>query len=162
MPPNDYKTDVGKAPLLDALRPFAPALLALARMMDDMQHKHRLAGAADPFNEWRQLPEVRKRLGNGLLRHVVGHDPWSPNTADALPGKEPHLHAVHGLFNLLGAITAHLETTAARVPTLGPALHVPAGADWREPAMYWTGECGTWRCTCGAGRPEACACDRVP
>ena len=27
---------------------------------------------------------------------------------------------------------------------------------------YWTGHSGTWFCTCGAGRPEACSCPQVP
>lgn len=109
---NDYKTDKNKPPLLDALRPFAPALVALARMMDDMQHKHRLAGATDPFSAWKKLPRAKNRLANGLARHVVENDPWALNTADALAGKDAHLHATHGLFNLLGALTVHLEDNA--------------------------------------------------
>lgn len=109
---NDYKTDKNKPPLLDALRPFAPALVALARMMDDMQHKHRLAGAKDPFSEWKQLPDAKRRMANGMTRHLIEHGPWTLNTDDALAGKDAHLHATHALFNLLGALTVHLEDNA--------------------------------------------------
>ncbi len=109
----DYKRDAGKPPLLDALLPFGPALMALAAMMDDMQHRHRLAGASNPFAEWKNLPEAKRRMGNGLARHLLEHGPWTVNKADALPGTDGHLHAVHGLFNLLGAITMHLEDNKA-------------------------------------------------
>jgi hypothetical protein len=132
---NDYKQDKGKAPLLDALLPFAPALMALARMMDDMQHRHRLAGSSDPFNQWKQLPQAKKRMANGMARHILEHGPWTFNKADALPGTEGHLHVTHALFNLLGALTLHLEDNqeaCCAAPDAVP-IHGPAGADWREP-----------------------------
>lgn len=131
---NDYKKDEGKPPLLDALQPFYPALLALAAMMEDMKHKHQLAGAVDPFNEWRQLPAVKNRLGNALARHTLG-GLWKPNEADRVPGRQAHLHATHALFDLLGALTTHLEDNAAACCPAPDAkeLHGPAGADWREP-----------------------------
>jgi hypothetical protein len=167
---NNYKTDKGKPPLLDALRPFAPALVALAAMMEDMKHKHRLAGAKDPFNEWRQLPDVQARLGNGLARHMIEHDPWSLNVADALQGTPGHLHATHALFNLLGALTKHLEAGTFTATHTGSvdfprspedmtdravamccgapdASHVPAGADWGGHQRRAQG-----RCLCGHSR----------
>lgn len=171
MPPNDYKQDVGKVPLLAALQPFMPALYALARMMDDMKHKHRLAGSSDPFNQWAQLPEAEARMAEALLRHLLPEEGtlWDVNTKDG-----SHLHATHGLFNLLGSLTLHLRELARmaaqdalRVAAAAPAdmAHVLAAAKaelWRqgERGHFWTGDHGTWHCTCGAGRPEACTCDQ--
>lgn len=213
---NDYKKDAGKAPLLAALQPFAPALYALARMMEDMKAKHELGGSRDPFNEWAQLPGAKGRMAQAMERHLLPEDCtlWDVNTKDG-----QHLHATHGLFNLLGALTLHLRQQPAiaaqdglRTKAVGcmridcgqthahiagadlshvlerarielqlqgerPAspelIHGPAGADWREyradkepvtytaPVMWWTDDEGTWRCTCGAGRPAACACPRT-
>lgn len=137
---DDYKNDADKPPLLDALLPFYPALMALAAMMEDMKHKHRLAGAMDPFNEWRKLPQAKKRLANGNMRHMLA-GPWTPNVEDAVPGRKPHLHATHALFGLLASLTIHQEDNAqaccgaadaATWPTLHQEpLHGPAGADWR-------------------------------
>jgi hypothetical protein len=96
---NDYKQDTGKVPLLAALQPFTPALWALARMMDDMQHKHRLAGSSDPFNQWAQLPDAKRRMSAAMLRHLLPEDEgvtlWSVNTKDG-----SHLHITHALFNI--------------------------------------------------------------
>ena len=110
--PNDYKQDVGKVPLLAALQPFAPALYALARMMDDMQHKHRLAGSSDPFNQWAQLPAAKARMAEAMERHLLPEDCtlWDVNTKDG-----NHLHATHGLFNLLGSLTLHLREQARKL-----------------------------------------------
>lgn len=110
---NDYKQDAGKVPLLAALQPFAPALYALARMMEDMKHKHQLAGSADPFNQWAQLPAAKARMVQALERHLLpeeeGATLWSVNTKDG-----SHLHATHGLFNLLGALALHIRDNADR------------------------------------------------
>lgn len=211
---NDYKQDVGKVPLLAALQPFAPALYALARMMDDMKAKHQLQGSADPFNEWSQLPAAKYRMEQALERHLLPEEGtlWDVNTKDG-----SHLHAVHGLFNLLGAITLHLRETwppgyseplpgiiRAHEADLAPILEaakadfndacgevregyycpLTAGHEgahawpdmgyrraefrannqtqWAVPRQWWTGDSGTWACTCGAGRPEACTCPQVP
>jgi hypothetical protein len=103
---NDYKQDGGKVPLLAALQPFAPALYALARMMEDMKAKHQLQGSADPFNEWAQLPEAKYRMAQAMERHLLPEDCtlWDVNHKDG-----GHLHATHGLFNLLGALTLHIR-----------------------------------------------------
>lgn len=154
---NDYKTDKNKPPLLDAMRPFAPALVALARMMDDMQHKHRLAGAKDPFSEWKQLPDAKRRMANGMARHLIEHGPWTLNTADALAGKDAHLHATHALFNLLGALTVHLEDNAKACCAAPDATHVPA-ADTLPPC-----QCGHSRhahTRSGGDCLEDCSCDK--
>jgi hypothetical protein len=136
---NDYKKDAGKPPVLDALLPFYPALEALAAMMVDAAKAHKIEGATDPFNEWRQLPQAKKRLANAAARHLL-KGPWKQD--DVLP----HPHAVLALFNLLASITIHAEDNAAhcctapdsrpvrpaeRTQTRSP-LHGPAGADWRE------------------------------
>lgn len=180
MAPNNYKKDEGKAPLLSALQPFAPALYALARMMDDMKHKHRLAGSSDPFNQWAQLPGAKGRMEQAMERHLLPEEGtlWSVNEKDG-----GHLHATHGLFNLLGSLTLHLREQA-RVTTqdamrdkvsapmadmahvlarASTELQVPAGADWRSglPVQWWTDDRGTWRCSCGAGREASCTCPRT-
>jgi len=98
-PVNDYKKDQGRPPMLDALVPFYPALKALAAMMEDMKHKHKLAGSADPFNEWRQLPNAEKRLMNAAMGHLL-QGPWKINTKDGT-----HMHATHALYCLLAGIT---------------------------------------------------------
>lgn len=180
MAPNNYKQDAGKVPLLAALQPFAPALYALAAMMEDMKAKHQLSGSRDPFNEWAQLPEAKARMAQAMERHLLPEEGtlWSVNTKDGT-----HLHATHGLFNLLGCLTLHLreqgrvavqgKAAADYAPLLERArielalsgehqaspLHAPAGADWRG-GQWWTGDHGTWHCTCGAGRPDACSCDQ--
>lgn len=177
---NDYKTDAGKVPLLDALQPFMPALYALARMMDDMQHKHRLAGAANPFMEWAQLPAAQQRMSRALVRHILPEEAgvtlWSVNTKDGT-----HLHATHGLFNLLGALSLHLRALEAQAKLFPAKQDLANVADYRPvlerarvelalqgehmadhpPGQYWTGETCTWFCTCGAGRAEACTCTRA-
>lgn len=103
---NDYKTDAGKPPVLEALEPFYPALLGLARMMQDMAVKHRLQGAKDPFSEWKQLPEAKRRLKRALGSHVL-QGIFKVNHEDGT-----HLHGYHALFNLLGALTVHEEDNA--------------------------------------------------
>ncbi len=100
---NDYKKDQDKPPMLDALVPFYPALRALAAMMSDMKAKHKLEGAKDPFNEWRQLPNAKARLMNAAGGHLL-QGPWKVNEKDG-----NHLHAVHALFGLLAGITIHVE-----------------------------------------------------
>ncbi len=102
---NDYKQDQGKPPMLEALLPFYPALRALAAMMNDMKAKHKLEGAKDPFNEWRQLPNAKARLMNAAGGHLL-QGPWKINEKDG-----NHLHAVHALFGLLAGITIHVEET---------------------------------------------------
>lgn len=103
---NDYKKDQNKPPVLDALVPFYPALRELARCMDAMQHKHRLHGAKDPFNEWRQLPQAKKRLMNAAAGHLL-QGPWKINTQDG-----EFCHAVHALFGVLAGLTIHMEDNA--------------------------------------------------
>jgi hypothetical protein len=179
---NDYKKDEAKAPLLAALQPFVPALYALARMMDDMQHKHRLAGSTDPFNQWAQLPEAKARMAQALERHLLPEEGtlWDVNAKDGT-----HLHATHGLFNLLGSLTLHLRELAAAKPqdAMRDAVAAPyvwcrcghqarihmercqsAGCVCLQFASvggtWWTGEGGSWHCTCGAGRPMACTCPK--
>lgn len=100
---NDYKNDADKAPVLDALLPFYPALEALARMMVDSAKKHKIEGAEDPFQQWKQLPDAKKRLANAAARHFL-KGPWQ---ADAESG---HLHATHALFGVLASLTLHLES----------------------------------------------------
>lgn len=146
--PNNYKQDADKAPLMDALLPFAPALFALARMMDDMQHKHRLAGSADPFQQWKQLPQAKKRMANGLARHLLEHGPWTLNEADAYQGRA-HLHATHALFNLLGALTIHLEDNAV-------ACCPAPDARPRVNTIYSAGRCVV--CARAEGRPHHPLC----
>jgi len=129
---NDYKQDVGKVPLLAALKPFAPALWALARMMDDMQHKHRLAGSSDPFNQWAQLPDAKRRMEGAMGRHLVpeeeGATLWSVNTKDG-----SHLHITHALFNLLGALTLHIRDNAER------CCAAPDASEWEAKAAEDSG-----------------------
>jgi hypothetical protein len=172
MPPNDYKKDDGKAPVLDALTPFYPALEALARCMDDMQHKHKLTGSVDPFNQWKQLPQAKVRLANAAARHLL-RGPWKINTADG-----SHTHAVHALFGLLASITIHeednqdtccaapdaqvVETAANGRRKFWPMepIHGPAGADWRNLTCtcghairdhaQGNGECLDWDCSCAS------------
>lgn len=103
---NDYKTDAGKPPVLEALEPFYPALKGLARMMADMAVKHRLQGAKDPFSEWKQLPEAKRRLKRAMGSHVL-QGIFKTNHEDGT-----HLHGYHALFNLLGALTIHEEDNA--------------------------------------------------
>lgn len=130
---NDYKQDAGKVPLLSALQPFAPALYALARMMDDMQHKHRLAGSTDPFNQWAQLPAAKARMAQALERHLLpeeeGATLWSVNVKDGT-----HLHATHGLFNLLGALTLHIRDNADK------CCGAPDSMEWAAKAAESTGQ----------------------
>src|SRR5690606_13865837 len=78
MQPNDYKRDENKPPLLDAvLIPYRRSLLAIAAMKADMKERHRLHGAANPFMEWRQLPNAEARLANAGARHLT--QPWARN-----------------------------------------------------------------------------------
>ena len=100
----DYKKDADKAPLLDALLPFYPALEALARMMVDSAEKHKIAGSADPFNQWRNLPNAKARLSNAAGRHLL-KGPW---TTDPDSG---HLHMTHALFGVLASLTLNVEET---------------------------------------------------
>lgn len=318
---NNYKQDGDKPPVMDAVFiPYCRTLLAIASMMQDMKVKHQLLGAKNPFQEWRQLPDAKRRLANAGARHAL--QPWAHNTKDALPGTAGHLHILHAIWGLMSAYEMHAEdmdkvvamvtpparseleqaalelyyygrwelpgrapepqdavlwerlrnalglppgTTATPkpLPTLDNAckhlggivagtcvdchetlipvqradmlherarielhlqgerqaspLHGPAGADWREPqgkptdkcecghsrcmhataepvhvcggikvlakrtlrekrqtclcrtfkaqaaesGQYWTGDSSTWLCTCGAGRPAACICNRA-
>ncbi len=103
---NDYKKDADKAPVLDALLPFYPALEALARMMVDSAVRHKIEGADDPFNQWRQLPDAKKRLANAAGRHIL-KGPWT------LDPESGHLHATHALFGILSALTLHQEAKPA-------------------------------------------------
>lgn len=98
----DYKKDQDKPPMLDALVPFYPALEWLARMMEDAKKAHKLEGAEDPFNEWRKLPDAKRRLSQAWARHVL-KGPWT------MDDKLPHPHAVLALFNNLAALTLHAE-----------------------------------------------------
>lgn len=100
---NNYKTDAGKPPLLDALVPFYPALRRLALMMVDAAKAHKLNGAKDPFNEWRQLPDAKRRLANAGVRHML-KGPWKHD--DVLVN---HPHAALALFNVLASLTLHEE-----------------------------------------------------
>jgi hypothetical protein len=113
---NDYKTDQGKPPLLDALLPFYPALARLALMMQDAAEVHRLQGAVDPFNQWRQLPDAKRRLANAGARHLL-KGPWVHD--DVL---KDHPHAALALFNILASLTLHEEEQA------GP--EIPTAADY--------------------------------
>ncbi len=102
---NDYKQDAGKPPLMQAVFvPFGKTLLALAAMMEDMKHKHKLEGAKDPFQKWRQLPNAKWRLANAGARHAT--TPFQVNTKD---GK--HLQIVHAIWGLMAAYEKHLEET---------------------------------------------------
>lgn len=95
---NNYKQDGDKPPVLDAVHiPFRRALLAVARMCEDMKARHKLDGAKDPFQEWRQLPDARRRLANAAARH--GLNPWAVNAKDGA-----HLHATHALWGWLAAV----------------------------------------------------------
>ncbi len=127
---NDYKQDQGKPPMLDALVPFYPALRALAAMMNDMKAKHKLEGAKDPFNEWRQLPNAKARLMNAAGGHLL-QGPWKINEKDG-----NHLHAVHALFGLLAGITIHVEETKPATKTV-----------W----VVWQEKTGTYCRTFGEG-----------
>lgn len=103
---NDYKQDADKPPLMQAVFvPFGKTLLALAAMMEDMKHKHKLEGAKDPFQEWRQLPGGKWRLADAGARHGVVA-PFGVNEAD---GK--HLHILHGIWCWMAAYEKHLEET---------------------------------------------------
>lgn len=100
---NDYKQDVGKPPLMEAvLIPFGKTLLDLAAMMEDMKHKHKLAGAADPFQEWRKLPGGKWRWANGGARHAT--TPYEVNTEDGT-----HLHILHAIWGLMASYELHLQ-----------------------------------------------------
>ncbi len=104
---NNYKQDAGKPPLMQAvLIPFGKTLLDLAAMMEDMKHKHKLEGAKDPFQEWRQLPGGKWRLADAGARHAVVN-PFGVNTKD---GK--HLHILHAIWSLMAAYEKHLEENA--------------------------------------------------
>ncbi len=177
---NDYKPDDGKPPVLDAVDiPFRRALLAVARMCVDMATKHKLGGAKDPFQEWRQLPDARRRLANAAARH--GKNPWTVNAADGT-----HLHATHALWGWLAAVELweeeqeRIDAEACcgapdakdpgqmphdfRLPSDGPQfgrggeLRGPAGADWWEaglcPAVHaWRGN--QYRCVNTPGHDGA-------
>ena len=202
---NDYKKDESKPPVMDAIFiPYRHTLLALAAMMDDMRVKHQLQGASNPFEEWRQLPDAKKRLANAGARHAL--QPWAHNTKDALPGTKGHLHILHAIWGLMSAYEKHAEEQhCTRLTPPADLAHVleRARADldmcecghtrehhltgidagWSacpvrisfgqvcgcktfrkkaEPTQghYWTGDSSTWFCTCGAGRPDACTCNR--
>jgi hypothetical protein len=100
---NDYKQDAGKPPLMQAvLIPFGKTLLDLAAMMEDMKHKHKLEGAKDPFQEWRQLPGGKWRLADAGCRHTT--NPFAINNAD---GRWPHI--LHAIWGLMAAYEKHLE-----------------------------------------------------
>jgi hypothetical protein len=156
---NNYKQDDNKPPVLDAVHiPFRRALLAVARMCEDMKEHHKLSGAKDPFQEWRHLPDARRRLANAAARH--GMNPWGVNTKDGA-----HLHAMHALWGWLAAVelweeeqekidaespccgapdadgsefdgSAERHSAPAKVGSSGmsapAAITGPAGADWRE------------------------------
>lgn len=215
---NDYKPDDGKPPVMDAvLIPYRRSILAIAAMKADMAVKHKLLGAVDPFLEWMQLPNGKKRLANAGARHSL--QPWKVNTQDG-----GHLHITHAIVGLLMALELHLkdeEETANRIATqdalrekaAAPAVqlshaavaeptdicmcghrrcmhmvaepvHVCSGVrvtfrgtdhEKKGPCLcrafsfasakvrghFWTGDNGTWHCTCGAGRPSACTCPRA-
>ncbi len=103
---HDYKADTGKPPLMQAVFvPFGKTLLDLASMMEDMKHKHKLEGAKDPFQEWRQLPNAKWRFADAGARHSVVN-PFEVNEKD---GK--HLHILHGIWCLMAAYEKHLEET---------------------------------------------------
>jgi len=175
---NDYKKDARKPNVQRAvLSPFRRALLALAAMAEDMADRHKLRGASDPFNEWRQLPGAQERLEGAMARHGL----FPVGTVNTKDGS--HTHLAHDIWNRLAVLELLLE--AQEKAAQPEPLHGPAGADWREPrkhadfapllararaelwqqgeripGQYWTGDCGTWFCQCGAGRPAACTCPR--
>jgi hypothetical protein len=180
---NDYKKDGGKPDVLAAVKVFYPALLELARMMEHMATKHRLRGAVDPFAEWKQLPDAKRRLHGGYGRHTLA-GPLTPNQEDAVGSYVP-LHGYQALFNLLGFLTIHQEDnreTCCAAPDAAPKddmahiverarlelalqgehqaspIHGPAVADWREANP---GD----RCKCGHKRSNhsalfGCVADR--
>jgi hypothetical protein len=186
---NDYKPDAGKPPVMDAVFiPYRRTLLAIAAMKADMAKKHKLQGAANPFEEWKQLPDGKRRLANAGARHAL--QPWTINTKDGT-----HLHIIHAIVGLMMAAELHLEERdaplerllaeetsaefkAARAAQDAAATFVgtsPSVDHQRERArielalrgehqadngQYWTGDSGTWYCCCGAGRPAACTCNR--
>lgn len=140
---NDYKTDQAKPPVHEAvLSVFPLALMALARMMAASVERHKLAGAADPYREWQQLPAALRRVLNAKGRHSLH------KATDLDDDGETHL--LHELFNCLAAVelqeqdkqaTCCAAPDARPMPAMPPSrdvtehgapLHVPAGADWRE------------------------------
>jgi hypothetical protein len=107
-PVNNYKVDSDKPPLMRAvLIPFGKTLLALAAMMEDMKHKHKLAGAKDPFQEWRQLPDAKWRCADAGARHST--TPFAINHTDG-----EHLHILHAIWGLMAAHEKHLEETESQ------------------------------------------------
>jgi hypothetical protein len=109
---NDYKSDSDKPPLMQAvLIPFGKTLLAVAAMMEDMKHKHKLEGAKDPFQEWRQLPNAKWRLANAGARHAT--TPFAVNTKDGT-----HLHIVHAIWGLMAAHEKYLEEDGQDIEAL--------------------------------------------
>jgi hypothetical protein len=105
---NNYKTDTGKAPVVSAIFiPFGRTLLALAEMMERQKIRHKLQGAKDPFQEWRQLPEGKDRLVNAGGRHSL--DPWTPNAKDRVGDHPGDLHILHAIWGLMAAHEKHLE-----------------------------------------------------
>lgn len=246
---NDYKPDEGKPPVMDAVFiPYRRSLLAIAAMKADMAIKHKLLGAVDPFLEWMQLPNAKRRLANAGARHAL--QPWNVNVKDG-----SHLHITHAIVGLLMALELHLKEEEENVTNVlaqdamrkkvAAPLYVcdacaavaqssaamrtcgwPACANYQPPehpvrlthaavalptdqcicghsrcmhmvsepvhvcsgvrrtqlqgraevkkstclcrefrfdspvGRFWTGDSGTWHCTCGAGRPSACTCDQ--
>lgn len=137
MSTNNYKTDEGKAPVVTAIFvPFRRTLLAIAEMMERQKTRHKLQGARDPFQEWRQLPNGKDRLVNAGGRHAM--EPWEPNTKDRVGDHPGDLHILHAIWGLMAAYEKHVEDMAVPAdPCCGAPdarpLHHPAGADWRGP-----------------------------
>jgi hypothetical protein len=112
---NDYKPDKDKPPVMDAvLIPYRRSILAIASMKADMAVKHKLMGAKDPYLEWMQLPNGKRRLANAGARHAL--QPWAVNTKDGR-----HLHITHAIVGLLMALELHLLEQEQREAKLLPA-----------------------------------------
>jgi hypothetical protein len=155
---NEYKVTAGKPPVVRAVFiPFGRTLLALAAMMERQAVRHKLQGAKDPYQEWRQLPNAKEVLTDAGGRHAL--DPWTLNTKDAVGDHPGDLHVLHAIWGLMAGHEKHLEEQdharsreavlarelASHRAALFPVdqdlccdapdavpLHGPAGADWRE------------------------------
>jgi hypothetical protein len=110
---NDYKVTAGKPPVVSAVFiPFRRTLLALAAMMERQAVRHKLQGARDPYQEWRQLPNAQAVLLEAAGRHSL--DPWGLNTKDAVGDHPGDLHLLHALWGFMAAHEKHLDAQDAR------------------------------------------------
>lgn len=105
---NDYKVTAGKPPVVSAVFiPFRRTLLAIAAMMERQAIRHKLQGATDPYQEWRQLPNAQTVLLEAFGRHAL--DPWGLNTKDAVGDHPGDLHLLHALWGLMAAHEKYLD-----------------------------------------------------